>query len=66
MKMVVILILIAVVISLGSALSSMTKSGDKSKRMLNALIVRVAASAVLIVILVVSWKLGYIEPPGTR
>jgi hypothetical protein len=66
MKMLVILMLVAVVISLGSALSSMTKSGDRSKRMLNALIVRVAVSAALIIVLVVSWKFGFIEPPGTR
>ncbi len=66
MKMIVIVLLMAVIISLGFALSSMRKSGGGSKRMLNALIVRVALSAALVIALVVAWKLGYIEPPGTR
>lgn len=62
MKAVILLMLLGVVISLGSALFSMTRKNGDPRRMLNALIWRVAMSAGLIIVLVVSWKLGYIEP----
>ncbi len=62
MKLLVALVLLAVMISLGSALFSMTSSEDRSVRMLRALTIRVALSVGLVVVLVVSWKLGFIEP----
>lgn len=62
MKMVIAIMLLGVMISLGSALFSMTKAEDRSARMLNALTIRVIMSIGLIIVLVVSWELGYIEP----
>ncbi len=63
MKIVILIMLAGVVISLGSALSSMTSPADHSERMLRALTIRVVMSIGLVVTLLVSWKLGYIEPP---
>ena len=62
MKMVVALMLIGVAISLGSALFSMQASNGNSPQMLRALTIRVVLSVGLVVSLIVSWKLGLIEP----
>lgn len=62
MKMVIAIMLLAVMISLGSALFSMTSPEDRSARMLRALTIRVVLSISLVIVLVVSWKLGLIEP----
>ena len=62
MKTIIAILLVAVVISLGSALSSMTTPDDRSGRMLRALTIRVVLSVALVIVLVLSWKLGLIEP----
>ncbi|HNP62731.1 MAG TPA: twin transmembrane helix small protein [Woeseiaceae bacterium] len=62
MKMLIAILLLAVVISLGSALSSMTNPDDRSSRMLRALTIRVVLSIGLVIVLVISWKFGLIEP----
>lgn len=64
MKLIVLLLLAAVVISLGSGLFFLVKDRDKpnSPRLLTALKIRVALSIVLILFLVVSYKLGFITP----
>ena len=64
MKLIVLLIFLTSVLSLGSALTSMTKKSGESDAVANALMIRVALSAGLIVLLVVGWKLGWIEPGG--
>ncbi len=63
MKLIVLLLLAAVVVSLGSGLYFLAKDKDKpnSPRLLNALKVRVALSIVLVLFLVVAYKLGYIQ-----
>jgi Protein of unknown function (DUF2909) len=64
MKLIVLLLLAAVVISLGSGLYFLAKDRDKpnSPRLLTALKIRVALSIVLILTLVVAYKLGFIHP----
>ena len=62
MKAVVLLLLAAIVISLGSGLFFLTKDDKNSTRVLNALKVRVALSVALILFLVVSFSLGWIKP----
>jgi Protein of unknown function (DUF2909) len=64
MKLIVLLLLAAVVISLGSGLFFLVKDHDKpnSPRLLTALKVRVALSILLILFLVVSYMLGFITP----
>lgn len=62
MKTLIAILLVAVIISLGSALSSMTSPDDRSARMLRALTVRVVLSIALVIVLVISWKFGLVEP----
>jgi len=63
MKLVVILLLAAVVLSLFSGLFFLVKDKNKpdSRRMLRSLKIRVALSAALILLLVLSYQLGWIS-----
>lgn len=60
MKTVVLILLAAIVISLGSGLFFLTRDQD-SERMLKALKIRVALSLVLILFLVGAFWFGYIQ-----
>jgi len=64
MKLVVILLLAAVVVSLFSGLFFLVKDKDAtdSTRLLTSLKIRVALSLTLIVVLVVSYFAGWITP----
>ena len=62
MKLVVIILLLAIVISLGSGLFHLSRDEHDSVKMLKALKVRVALSLVLIAVLVVGYFLGWITP----
>ena len=62
MKLVVILILFAIVLSLGSGLWFLAKDDRGSTRVLTALKIRVALSAVLIAFLLVGYFQGWILP----
>ncbi len=64
MKVIVLLLLAAVVVSLGSGLYFLAKDKDKrgSPRLLNALKVRVALSIILVLFLVLSYQAGWISP----
>ena len=61
MKLIVIALLAAIVISLGSGLFYLSREESDSGKLLKALKIRVALSAVLILFLVASWYLGYIQ-----
>lgn len=61
MKLVVLVLLVAIVISLGSGLYYLTRDDADSHKVLRALKIRVALSAVLIVFLVSSYYMGYIQ-----
>ncbi|MDA1062801.1 MAG: twin transmembrane helix small protein [Proteobacteria bacterium] len=58
MKIVVIILLLAIVASLGTGLYHLSREEHDSPRMLKALKVRVALSLLLIVFLVASYYLG--------
>lgn len=60
MKIVVFVLLLAIVASLGSGLFFLAKDDQNSTRLLSALKLRVALSAVLILFLVVSYFMGWI------
>jgi len=60
MRYVVIAMLIAIVVSLGSALWYMLRPGKDPKRMVKALAVRVGLSVTLFVILMVGYYFGFI------
>lgn len=67
MKIFVIVMLIAIVASLASGLYFLSKDDQGSPRMLNALKIRVALSAILVVTLVVTYFAGWLGPiPGTE
>jgi hypothetical protein len=57
--------LIAVIVSLGSGLYFLGKDDQGSLRVLKALKLRVALSAVLLLTLVSSYFLGWITPAGS-
>jgi len=64
MKYVVFALLAAIVISLGTGLFYLRREDADSPKMLRALQVRVALSLVLIVVLIASYFLGWINPPA--
>jgi Protein of unknown function (DUF2909) len=65
MRWIVILCLIAIVLSMASALVFMYRDGNKgSTRMFRALALRVGLSVGLFVFLMVAYKWGYIGPGG--
>ncbi|HKU14811.1 MAG TPA: twin transmembrane helix small protein [Steroidobacteraceae bacterium] len=58
--------LLAIVLSLGSALISLVRNKGESSRMVQALTLRIGLSVLLFVLLLVAWRLGWIEPHVTR
>jgi len=62
MKALVLLLLLAIVVSLGAGLYYLTRDSHGSQRLLTALKIRVALSAFLILFLVLSWYFGWISP----
>jgi cytochrome bd-type quinol oxidase subunit 2 len=63
-KLLIVVVLVAIVASLGSGLFHLVKDDGQSKRMVNALTVRIALSVMLFVLLFVAWKSGLIVPHG--
>jgi hypothetical protein len=61
MKLVVFVLLAAIVISLGSGLFYLSRDNADSHKVLRALKIRVALSAILILFLLASYYLGYIQ-----
>jgi len=61
-RLIAVLILIAIVVSLGSALRQLSKPGGDPQRMLRALTLRVGLSVGLFVLLLIGWKAGVIHP----
>lgn len=67
-KVVVVLVLLAIVGSLGSALfhlSRRTRSEEDSRKMARALTVRVGLSLGLFLLLMAAWYFGLLRPTGT-
>jgi len=64
MKLVVFALLAAILISLGSGLYYLSRDDADSQKVLKALKIRVALSAILIIFLVASWYMGWIQPPA--
>lgn len=62
MKILVVALLAAIVISLGSGLFFLTKQDSDPTKLLSALKVRVALSALLIIVLISSFYFGWITP----
>lgn len=62
MKVLIVAALIGIVISLGSALFTMTSGPTDSKRMVRALTVRVVLSLALFAFLMIGWYLNLLQP----
>ena len=61
MKLIVFALLAAIVISLGTGLFYLSRDDSDSGKVLKALKIRVALSATLILFLVASYYMGYIQ-----
>ncbi len=66
MKAIIVVALIAIIASLFSALYYLYQDRGHGTRMIRALALRVALSALLVGFLVVSYRLGWIAPTGLR
>jgi hypothetical protein len=63
-KLLIVLVLGAIVVSLGVALYQLSTGSDNSGGMLRSLTVRIALSVALFVLLMIAWRLGLIHPHG--
>lgn len=63
-KLIILVLLFAIVVSLFSGLYFMFKDNSQTKRMVNALTVRVALSIALIAFLIIGYLMGWIHPHG--
>lgn len=63
-RLVVILVLLAIVVSLGTALYHLAADRGDSKKMVRSLTVRVGLSVGLFLLLMIAWRLGLIRPHG--
>jgi hypothetical protein len=61
LKILIGIVFVAVILSLGSALFHMTSRHRDSRKVTQAFAWRVGLSALLIVLLLVSWKFGLLE-----
>jgi hypothetical protein len=57
--------LLAIVLSLGSALVHLVRNKGDSQKMARALTIRVGLSVLLFLMLLLAWSLGWIQPKGT-
>ncbi|MGC3980149.1 MAG: twin transmembrane helix small protein [Steroidobacteraceae bacterium] len=62
MEMVIVILLLAIVASLGQALFSMSSPQANSKSMVNALTVRIGLSVALFALLFIGAHFGWIQP----
>lgn len=63
-KLIVTVLLVAIVISLFSALFFMMKDSSRSRRTVRALTMRVGLQVALIVFLLIATSMGWIRPHG--
>lgn len=64
LKFFVVILLGAIVVSLGKALFHMSSGPDQSGQTVKALAVRVGLSVTLFLLLMVAWYIGRISPHG--
>jgi Protein of unknown function (DUF2909) len=65
-KILIVVVLIAIVASLGSGLFHLVREDGQSKRLVNSLTLRIALSVTLFVLLFVAWQMGLISPHHVR
>ena len=65
-KVIVVVIFLGILVSLFSGLFYMVKDRGENSRTLKALSYRIGLSVALFMLLLLLWKLGFIEPHGVR
>jgi len=65
-KILIVACLLGIVVSLGTGMFHLVKDKSESKRMANALTVRIALSVALFILLFIAWKQGLIQPHGIQ
>lgn len=65
-RLFIIVVLIAIIWSLGSALFQLSRGKGDSQKMLRSLTWRVGLSVGLFLLLLAAWKMGYIRPHGMQ
>ena len=63
-RVAVIVVLVAIIASLGVALYHLATDRGESKKLVHSLTVRIALSVVLFLLLMLAWRLGLIHPHG--
>jgi hypothetical protein len=63
-KILIVACLLGIIASLAAGMFHLVKDDGKSKRMANALTIRVALSVALFVLLFIAWRQGLIQPHG--
>ena len=66
-RLLVVALLIAIVVSLGSALRHLSRgsgSEEDSRKMARALTIRISLSLALFALLIIAWYMGLISPHG--
>jgi predicted permease len=63
-RVLVIAVFVGILVSLGTALYQLTRSGGDSKKMIRALAIRVGLSLALFLLLMIAWYAGLIQPHG--
>ena len=66
LKIVILLILLVIIGSLGSALYFLLKDQERSARTVKALSLRIGLSLALFVLLLIAFERGWIQPHGLR
>jgi hypothetical protein len=61
-RLAVFVVLVAIVISLGTALYHLATGSGDSRKMVRALTVRICLSVALFLLLMIAWRLGLIHP----
>ncbi|MBC6414034.1 MAG: twin transmembrane helix small protein [Chromatiales bacterium] len=64
LKIIVLILFLAIIASLSSALFTMIKNNGQSNKTVNALTLRVALSIITFVLLIVGYAMGWIQPHG--
>lgn len=64
LKGLIVLLLVAVVASLGRALFHLSSGPEHSERMVRALTVRISLSIALFVLVMIAWYAGKLSPHG--
>jgi hypothetical protein len=65
-RLIIVVVLLAIIGTLGSALFQMTRGGGDSGKMFRSLAWRVGLSVGVFLLLMLAWRMGYIHPHGVN